>query len=247
MTGMLAGQRALVTGGASGIGQAIAIALAKHGAAVAIADRGDASDTVTEIQQAGGQASAATVDVADEGQVLALFAAELPRLGGLDLLYNCAGILIEKPLLDTSAAEFDRLVGVNLRGTFLIGREALRVMVRQRRGRVVNIASELAYLGREQASIYCATKGAVLSLTRSWAREFGPDILVNAIAPGPIDTPMLNKAALTPEMLAKETANPLRRVGRPDEIVPAALLLADPANSYMTGQCLSPNGGAVMF
>lgn len=247
MTPMLAGQRALVTGGASGIGQAIAVALAKHGAAVAIADRADASGTVAAIAQAGGQASAATIDVADEGQVLAFFAAELPRLGGLDLLYNCAGILIEKPLLDTSAADFDRLVGVNLRGTFLMGREALRVMARQRRGRVVNIASELAYLGREQASIYCATKGAVLSLTRSWAREFGPHILVNAIAPGPIDTPMLNKAALTPEMLAKETANPLGRVGRPDEIVPAALLLADPANSYMTGQCLSPNGGAVMF
>lgn len=247
MTPMLAGQRALVTGGASGIGQAIAVALARHGAAVAIADRADAADTVAEIAAGGGQASAATIDVADEGQVLAFFAAELPRLGGLDLLYNCAGILIEKPLLDTTAADFDRLVGVNLRGTFLIGREALRVMARQRRGRVVNIASELAYLGREQASIYCATKGAVLSLTRSWAREFGPHILVNAIAPGPIDTPMLNKAALTPEVLAKETANPLGRVGRPDEIVPAALLLADPANSYMTGQCLSPNGGAVMF
>lgn len=247
MNRMLAGQRALVTGGASGIGQAIAIALAKHGATIAIADRADASGTVAAIAEAGGQASATTMDVADEGQVLALFAAELPRLGGLDLLYNCAGILLEKSLLDTTAAEFDRLVGVNLRGTFLMGREALRVMAKQRRGRVVNIASELAYLGREQASIYCATKGAVLSLTRSWAREFGPHILVNAIAPGPIDTPMLNKAALTPEMLAKETANPLGRVGRPDEIVPAALLLADPANSYMTGQCLSPNGGAVMF
>jgi len=247
MTQMLAGQRALVTGGAGGIGRAIAIALARHGAVVAIADRADASGTVAAIVAAGGQASATTVDVADEGQVLALFAAELPRLGGLDLLYNCAGILIEKSLLDTTAADFDRLVGVNLRGTFLIGREALRVMARHRRGRVINIASELAYLGREQASIYCATKGAVLSLTRSWAREFGPDILVNAIAPGPIDTAMLNLAALSPEVLAKETANPLGRVGRPDEIVPAALLLADPANSYMTGQCLSPNGGAVMF
>jgi 3-oxoacyl-[acyl-carrier protein] reductase len=250
VTGALSGQRALVTGAASGIGRAIAVALAGAGAAVAAVDRADPAATdavVRDIERAGGKAVAFRCDVASEPEVLALFAAALPRLGGLDILVNCAGVLIEKPLLETTIEDYERLVGVNLRGTFLVGREALRAMAAQRRGRVINIASELAYLGREQASIYCATKGAVVSLTRSWAREFAPDILVNAIAPGPVDTALLNMTAMTPEALAKETANPLGRVGRPDEIVPAALFLADPANSYMTGQCVSPNGGAVML
>jgi len=250
MSGALAGQRALVTGGASGIGRAIAIALAAEGAAVAVADLADptkAAATVAAIEQAGGRAFALRADVADEAQVLALFAEALPRLGGLDILVNCAGILFEKPLLDTSVAEFDRLIAVNLRGTFLVGREALRVMTRQRRGRVINIASELAYLGCERMSVYCASKGAVVSLTRSWAREFAPDILVNAIAPGPTDTPMLTTDYMEAATVAGSDNVPLGRIGRPEEIAAAAVFLASPANSYMTGQCISPNGGAVML
>ena len=195
----------------------------------------------------GGQAFPAQVDVADEAQVVAMFEAVLPRLGGLDILVNNAGILIEKPLLDTSAADFDRLIGVNLRGVFLVGREAIRVMSRQRHGRVINVASELAYLGRENCSIYCASKGGVLSLTRSWAREFAPDILVNAIAPGPTDTAMLGADSTSPETLAKESMNPLGRIARPEEIAAAAVFLAGPGATFMTGQCVSPNGGAAMF
>jgi 3-oxoacyl-[acyl-carrier protein] reductase len=247
MSGVLADQRALVTGGASGIGSAIAIALAAEGAAVAIVDLAESTATVTAIEQAGGRAFALRADVADEAQVLALFAEALPRLGGLDVLVNCAGILFEKPLLDTSIAEFDRLIAVNLRGTFLVGREALRVMTRQRRGRVINIASELAYLGCERMSVYCASKGAVVSLTRSWAREFAPDILVNAIAPGPTDTPMLTTDYMEAATVASSGNVPLGRIGRPEEIAAAAVFLASPANSYMTGQCISPNGGAVML
>jgi len=250
MSGVLAGQRALVTGAASGIGRAIAIALAAEGAAVAIADLADAAksaETVAGIEQAGGSAFALRADVADEAQVLALFADAVPRLGGLDIAVNCAGILFEKPLLETAAGEFDRLIAVNLRGTFLVGREALRVMTRQRRGRVINIASELAYLGCERMSVYCASKGAVVSLTRSWAREFAPDILVNAIAPGPTDTPMLTTDHMEAATVAGSGNVPLGRIGRPAEIAAAAVFLASPANSYMTGQCISPNGGAVML
>ena len=158
-----------------------------------------------------------------------------------------AGILIEKPLLDTSAADFDRLIGVNLRGVFLVGREAIRVMTSQRKGRVINIASELAYLGRENCSVYCASKGGVLSMTRSWAREFAPNILVNAIAPGPTDTAMLGAGSTSPEALAKEALNPLGRIARPEEIAAAAVFLAGPGATFMTGQCVSPNGGAAMF
>lgn len=250
MSGKLAGQRALVTGAASGIGRAIAIALAGAGAHVALVDRADEktlAGVVQAIERAGGRAFALRADIADEARVLALFAEALPRLGGLDILVNCAGVLFEKPLLETTAEDFDRLMAVNLRGTFLVGREGLRAMVKQKRGRVICIASELAYLGRAEFSVYCASKGAVVSLTRSWAREFAPGILVNAIAPGPVDTPLLDLAGMSAETRAKEADIPLGRIGRPEEIAAAALFLADPANSFMTGQCISPNGGAVML
>ncbi len=250
MSGTLAGQRALVTGGASGIGRATAVALAAEGAEVAIVDRADAARTaavVTAIEQSGGRAFARRADVADEAQVLALFAEAVARLGDLDILVNCAGVLFEKPLLETTAAEFDQLIAINLRGTFLVGREALRAMTRRRRGRIINIASELAYLGCERMSVYCASKGAVVSLTRSWAREFAPDILVNAIAPGPTDTPMISTEYMDAATVAASGNVPLRRLARPEEIAAAAIFLANPANSYMTGQCISPNGGAVML
>jgi 3-oxoacyl-[acyl-carrier protein] reductase len=247
MSGSFAGKCALVTGGASGIGRAIVLALAAEGCHVAIADRAEMDEVTDAVAASGGQAFAARVDVADEAQVVAMFEAVLPRLGRLDILVNNAGILLEKPLLETSAADFDRLIGVNLRGVFLVGREAIRVMSRQRQGRVINIASELAYLGRENCSIYCASKGGVLSLTRSWAREFAPDILVNAIAPGPTDTAMLGAESTSPETLAKESMNPLGRIARPEEIAAAAMFLAGPGATFMTGQCVSPNGGAAMF
>lgn len=250
MSGKLAGQRAMVTGAASGIGRAIAIALAGAGAEVALIDRADEQKlaaVAATIAQSGGKAFALRTDIADEARVLTLFAEALPRLGGLDIVVNCAGVLFEKPLLETTLDDFERLMAVNLRGTFLVGREALRAMVKQKRGRVINIASELAYLGCERMSVYCASKGAVVSLTRSWAREFAPDILVNAIAPGPTDTPMISTQYMAAATVEGSSNVPLRRLARPEEIAAAALFLADPANSYMTGQCISPNGGAVML
>jgi 3-oxoacyl-[acyl-carrier protein] reductase len=240
-----------VTGGASGIGRAAVMALAAEGCRVAIADRAprEQIDEVARfVASAGGHAFPAQVDVADESQVRAMFHAAIPRLGGLDILVNNAGILIEKPLLETSADDFDRLIGVNLRGAFLVGREAIRVMARQGGGgRVVNVASELAYLGRENCSVYCASKGGVLSMTRSWAREFAPKVLVNAVAPGPTDTAMLEADSTSPETLAKESQNPLGRIARPEEIAAAVVFLAGPGATFMTGQCVSPNGGAAMF
>jgi 3-oxoacyl-[acyl-carrier protein] reductase len=247
---MLDGRRALVTGAASGIGRAIALAFAAEGARVAVVDRTPQKKieaVVAEVGTAGGQAFALRADVAEEAQVLSLFEAVSGRFGGLDILVNNAGILIEKPLLETTAEDFDRLIGVNLRGAFLVGREALRIMAGQGEGRVINVASELAYLGRENCSVYCASKGGVLSMTRAWAREFAPDILVNAIAPGPTDTAMLGPGSTSPETLAKEAQNPLGRIGRPEEIASAAVFLAGPGATFMTGQCVSPNGGAAMF
>jgi 3-oxoacyl-[acyl-carrier protein] reductase len=250
MSGALAGKRALVTGGAGGIGRAIAVGLAGEGARVAIADRAPTGEAQAAAARAGApdDVIGAEVDVSDEASVLALFETVLPQLGGLDILVNNAGILIEKPLLEMSAAEFDKQVGVNLRGAFLVGREAIRAMVLAGQGgRVINLASELAYLGRANCSAYCASKGGVLSMTRAWAREFAPDILVNALAPGPTDTALLGPETMSAEMLALETQNPLGRIGRPDEIAAAAVFLAGPGATFMTGQCVSPNGGAAMF
>jgi 3-oxoacyl-[acyl-carrier protein] reductase len=245
--GTLEGKQAVVTGGASGIGKAIATALASEGCRVLILDRANEDSLASAVAEAGRGTTARRTDVSDEDDIVGAFD-EVERAGGLDILVSCAGILIEKPLLETTLEDFDSLIAVNLRGLFLTGREALRQMVRQGRGgRVINIASELAYLGRENCSLYCASKGGVLSLTRSWAREFAPSILVNAIAPGPTDTPMLGPQSTSPETLAKETMNPLGRVGRPDEIAAAAVFLAGPGATFMTGQCISPNGGAAMF
>jgi 3-oxoacyl-[acyl-carrier protein] reductase len=250
MTGALDGKRALVTGAASGIGRAIALAFAAEGADVAVNDvapEAQIQAVVAEIQARGGRGLAIRADVADEAAVLAMFERARAGLGDLDVLVNNAGILIEQPLLETTAADFDRLLGVNLRGAFLVGREALRAMVRRGEGRVINLASELAYLGRANCSAYCASKGGVLSMTRSWAREFAPAILVNAIAPGPTDTAMLTGGSTSPETLVKEAQIPLARLGRPEEIASVAVFLAGPGATFITGQCLSPNGGAVMF
>jgi 3-oxoacyl-[acyl-carrier protein] reductase len=147
-----------------------------------------------------------------------------------------------------SIDEFDRIVRVNLRGTFLMGREGIATMKRQGGdGRIVNITSELAYLGRAEFSAYCATKAAILGLTRSWAREFAPDILVNSVAPGPVDTPMLGMESMSAQWREKETDIPLGRVGRPEEIASVIAFLAGPEATFITGQTFSPNGGAVML
>ena len=249
MNRSLEGKRALVTGAGSGIGRAIAVAFAAEGARVAGADidADGLAGTAEAVRPAGGDFIEIACDVSDEGDICDALREVEARLGGLDILVSNAGTLIEKPLVETSAADFDWLIGVNLRGLFLAGREAARVMLRQDGGRIINVASELAYLGRENVSLYCASKGAVLSLTRSWARELAPTILVNTLAPGPTATPMLFGGSTSAETLKKETQNPLGRLGQPEEIAAAAVFLAGPGASFMTGQCLSPNGGAAMF
>jgi 3-oxoacyl-[acyl-carrier protein] reductase len=183
-------------------------------------------------------------DLRSEEQVIGAVAAAVRELGGLDVVVNNAGIMRDAPLGAITAADIDAHFAVNVRGAILVTREALPHLGDG--ARIINLASELAYLGRQNASVYCATKAAMLGLTRSWARELAPRILVNAVAPGPTDTPLLGFDGLTPEQRALETTHPLGRIGQPEEVAAAILFLAGPGATLFTGQCLGANGGAAM-
>ena len=240
------GQTALVTGAASGIGRATAMAFAAEGAEVVLADLVDMGHVSAEIETAGGRATAITCDISDPASVDALFG----RTDRLDVVVNCAGILVEGSILEMTPAAYDRQVGVNLKGSFLIAQGAARAMQNfgaDTPGRLILIASELAHKGRSGIAAYCASKAGVIGLVRALARECAPGILVNAVAPGPIDTPMLDLANIPKEKLAGELDNPLVRVGQPEEIAAAILFLAGPGGTLMTGQTVCPSGGAVML
>ncbi|MEO0384288.1 MAG: SDR family oxidoreductase [Pseudomonadota bacterium] len=241
------GKRALVTGGARGIGAAIAKSLADAGTDLVVCDLNEPADTVASIEQAGGSATGIACDVSDAQATARLFDTIDQNWGGLDIAVNAAGILIEAKIVDMDIADFDRIVAVNLRGTFLIAQGAARLMKKAGAGRLITISSELAYLGREDFSAYCATKAAVVGLTRSLARELAPDILVNSVAPGPTDTPMLDQESMSPEWREKELQIPLGRFGKPEEIAALVRFLSGPDAGFFTGQTLSPNGGAVMI
>ena len=245
----LAGKVALVTGSATGIGRAIAEALAASGAAVAVNhfDQADeAASIVADISAAGGVALSFDADVTDARAVEQMVAQIAAALGPIDILVNNAGILLEKPFLEIAEAEWDRVIAVDLKSVFLCSQAVLRQMVVRGSGCIINIASELAYLGRAEFTAYCAAKAGVVGLTKSLAREFAPAIRINGIAPGPTETAMLSLELISAAWRAKELAIPAARAAAPAEIASTAVFLASDHARFYYGQMLGPNGGALM-
>jgi NAD(P)-dependent dehydrogenase (short-subunit alcohol dehydrogenase family) len=238
--GRLDGRRALVTGGAQGIGAAIVRAFIAAGARVVIADL-DAASANALGKDAG--ATPVALDVADAGRVRAAMAEH----GPFDIIVNNAGVDQHAFFADTTAVDWERLIGVNLVGVLACTHAALPAMQAARFGRIINITSEAARLGSKGGAVYSAAKGGVIAFTKSMAREnarFG--ITANAIAPGPIRTPMLEQAvAQGGEKLlqAMTEATLLRRLGEPEEVAAAALFLASDQASYITGETLGVSGG----
>jgi len=228
------GRAVVVTGGASGIGKAIADAFTANGDRVAVLDRSGVAGTIA-------------VDVADEASVKAAFAAARSELGTIDVLVNSAGLLTESPLQDMTLAMWNETIAVDLTGVFLCCREVVEEMRQQKWGRIINIASQLAIKGGTGLSHYSAAKAGVVAMTKALALETaGDNVLVNSIAPGPIETPLVD--GISEEWKAAKRAGlPLLRFGLPAEVAPTALLLAsDPGGNLYVGQTLGPNSGDVM-
>ncbi len=247
----LSGQTALVTGAAKGIGAAIAKAFLDAGADVLVFDIAvpDASNSLVDYAlQQQRCIRYYPVDTSSGAAVRSALAdfCRTSNIPCVDILVNNTGISRVKPFLELTEADWDDMFNTNVKSVFHCCQAVLPSMLAQGQGCIINIASELAYLGRAQFVHYTASKGAIVSLTRSLAREFAPAIRVNGIAPGPCDTDMLRAEIATPEQWEKEIDLPLRRVSRPDEIAMTAVFLASRFATYYCGETLSPNGGSLM-
>ena len=245
----LQGRVAIITGAASGIGQATALRFAEAGAGVVVNHLGRAEEAealVQRIRASGGMAWAVEADVSDAAAVDAMLTQLARSAPPIDILVNNAGIIQEKPFLETTEAEWDRMLNVDLKSVFLMCRAVLPSMVQRGQGVVVNIASDLGILGRAHFAAYCTAKAGVIGLTRSLAREFAPAIRVNAIAPGPVDTAMVSLQSMSAETIALELAIPQHRFAQAEEIAATALFLASDLSRFYCGQVLGPNGGSVM-
>lgn len=236
---------AIVTGAATGIGRAVAIMLARAGATVIVNHfnrAGEAEQVVQTITAQGGQALAIDADVTNAHQVRLM----VESCERIDILVNNAGVITETPFLDISEAEWDHVLNSDLKSVFLCSQAVLAGMAEQGAGIIVNISSDLAYLGREQYAPYCAAKAGVIGLTRSLAREFAPAIRVNAVAPGPVNTAMLSTESMSEEWIEKEKDIPYQRFAEPDEIAATVLFLVSDYAGFYCGQVLGPNGGSIM-
>ena len=246
----LDGKVAVITGAGSGIGRVAASLFAAEGAQVVVADvaADPAESAVAEIVEAGGTATAVTVDVSDESQVQAMVATAVSTYGGLHVLFNNAGIFPDDDggLLDTPPETWQKVMEVNLKGVWLGCRAGVPAMLDSGGGSIVNVASFVALVGAATAQMaYTASKGGVLAMTRELAVEYARrGIRANSICPGPIETPLLAELLSDPERRQRRLVHiPIGRFGRPEEIAKAALFLASDDASFVTGSALVVDGG----
>ena len=245
----LSGKAALVTGGSRGIGRAISLALAAHGARVAINYASNAEAAGATAAECGGEGNAITLpgDVSDTAAAAKLVEEAVTAFGRIDIVVNNAGVTADDLILRMSEEEWDRVIDTNLKGTFAVTKAALRPMVRQRAGRIINISSVAGMVGNAGQANYAAAKGGIIAFTKAVAKEVASrSITANVIAPGFVDTEMT--AGLTDqqrEEIMRMVA--LGRTATPGDVAPAAVFLASDEAAYITGHVLTVDGGLVMY
>lgn len=248
----LAGKIALITGGASGIGRATAMLFAREGAAIVVADVNQHSGqaVAAEIARADGRAFFEKVDVTSAADCRRVVERTIRELGRVDILFNNAGIIRRSSVMDLSEDDWDLVMAVNVKSIYLLSREVIPHMEKQGSGAIINTASGWGLAGGAKAAVYCASKGAVVLLTKAMAIDHGPRIRVNCVCPGDTDTGMLRAEAQqlaedSQRFLAGSAKRPLGRVGKPEEIAQAVLYLAGDASSFVTGTALVVDGGGL--
>ncbi len=245
--GRLQGRIALVTGGGTGIGRAIAIACAREGARVVVSGRRSEplQDVVAEIRKFGGTATFSRGDVSKADRVEMMVQGAIFNFGGLDILVNAAGCFVEGSIADTDEKRWDRVFGANLKGAYLVSRHAVPALRARGGGSIVNIASVFGLVGMQGGAAYCASKGGLIQLTRAMAIDHAADrIRVNAICPGPIDSPIMRDEKGEPTRLAAASAVwPLKGRGTPEDVARLALFLVTDEARWMTGTILGCDGG----
>jgi 3-oxoacyl-[acyl-carrier protein] reductase len=241
---------AVITGGAQGIGRAIALGMGREGAKVVVADlQGEKAKIVAdEVRILGTDAIAVEVNVASEPSVKRLADQTFECFGRIDILVNDAGVYLKSPVVSKSEEEWDRTLDVNLGGNFLCARAFVPAMRRQKGGRIISIASSIAHSGAREFADYAASKAGIIGFVKALARELGTDgITVNAICPGSANTDMPRRHRSEQETMARLRATPLGHVLEPEDIAGPILFLASDAAAYITGQAYNINCGTVMI